>query len=120
MKCCNKCKVEKPLTEYHRDKTRKDGLSGVCKSCKKKQDKKRYDTLPDYYKGNVKENYTKNEEKYKGYWKERYKDNKEYYKQKHKEYLAIPENRERERERAREYSKKYYSEKIKHNKTIKR
>jgi hypothetical protein len=33
MKYCAKCKVEKAETEFHLDKSRKDGLSRRCKPC---------------------------------------------------------------------------------------
>lgn len=33
MKICNKCKIEKLLCEFYNDKSRKDGLSYICKSC---------------------------------------------------------------------------------------
>lgn len=33
MKKCNKCKIEKPLSEFSKDKNRKDGLQPRCKSC---------------------------------------------------------------------------------------
>ena len=33
MKTCTKCKIEKEVTEFHRDKTRKDGLDYRCKPC---------------------------------------------------------------------------------------
>jgi hypothetical protein len=33
LKCCRKCGIEKPLTEFHKDKHKKFGVSGVCKPC---------------------------------------------------------------------------------------
>lgn len=33
MKICTKCGVEKPLSEFHKNKRRKDGLGIWCKSC---------------------------------------------------------------------------------------
>jgi membrane protein involved in colicin uptake len=35
MKKCVKCKVEKPATEFHRNKTMADGLTTRCKACAK-------------------------------------------------------------------------------------
>ena len=35
MKRCSKCKVEKELSEFHKDKSRKDGLFSYCKGCTK-------------------------------------------------------------------------------------
>ena len=36
MKVCSKCKVEKPLTEFYKNKSRKDGHRCACKSCSAK------------------------------------------------------------------------------------
>jgi len=33
-KCCTKCGQAKPISEYHKDKSRADGLSLYCKRCK--------------------------------------------------------------------------------------
>lgn len=38
MKICNKCKLAKEKTEFHKHKRTSDGLYGVCKSCKKEYD----------------------------------------------------------------------------------
>lgn len=35
VKTCPKCKQEKSVSEFHRDKNRKDGYTSLCKSCKK-------------------------------------------------------------------------------------
>lgn len=34
-KLCSKCKQTKTLSEFHKDKNRKDGRTAVCKDCKK-------------------------------------------------------------------------------------
>jgi hypothetical protein len=33
IKICTKCKIEKELSEFSKDKTQKDGLRNKCKSC---------------------------------------------------------------------------------------
>lgn len=33
MKICSRCKAEKPATEFHKDKSRKDGIYVTCKTC---------------------------------------------------------------------------------------
>ena len=33
MKTCSKCRVEKPVSEFHRSKSAKDGLAYYCKAC---------------------------------------------------------------------------------------
>lgn len=39
MKTCTKCKEIKPLTEYHNDKSKRDGLREQCKECRCKHPK---------------------------------------------------------------------------------
>lgn len=34
MKTCTACKIEKPETEFSKDKSRKDGLSYICFICR--------------------------------------------------------------------------------------
>jgi len=34
-KCCTKCKKKKPVFEFHKDRSTKDGLLRWCKSCQK-------------------------------------------------------------------------------------
>ena len=36
-KVCSKCKVEKDLSEFYKNKLSKDGLDYYCKDCRKKQ-----------------------------------------------------------------------------------
>ncbi len=35
MKFCNKCKIEKPISEFHRNRYRRDGFVDWCKPCSK-------------------------------------------------------------------------------------
>lgn len=35
MKTCSKCKIEKEVTEFNKDKSKIDGLRPDCKSCLK-------------------------------------------------------------------------------------
>lgn len=37
MRVCSKCGQEKPLSEFHKDKTSKDGYRRECKGCRKKK-----------------------------------------------------------------------------------
>lgn len=48
MKQCTKCKIEKSLEDFSRNKTRKDGRSTICKVCWKEY-------YASYYKNNPKE-----------------------------------------------------------------
>lgn len=44
-KKCSSCKLTLPITEYTKNKTRKDGLSHDCKKCKAKKAKSRHAVL---------------------------------------------------------------------------
>ena len=39
LKKCQKCKVEKSLSDFHRNKTKSDGHNGICKICQAECDK---------------------------------------------------------------------------------
>ena len=70
-KICNKCKIEKPISEFHKRKDTKDGLGYKCKGCTIIYGKK-------YYK--------ENKVKIKKYSKEYIEKNKEHFKQYMKDY----------------------------------
>ena len=42
-KICSKCKVEKDICEYHKDKNKKDGLNTYCKLCAINHSKEYYE-----------------------------------------------------------------------------
>ncbi len=41
-KHCIKCKIEKPLTEFHKDQSNKDGLNPRCKKCESQRNQEHY------------------------------------------------------------------------------
>lgn len=65
MKECLKCKNLKNLTEFFKDKNRKDGYSTLCKICQKENNKLRYNLKKDEIKTKTNEYYHKNKEKLK-------------------------------------------------------
>ncbi len=69
MKVCKKCKKDKPLSEFSKNKNQKDGLGIWCSGCKKDYKK--------YY-------YSKNKENLSEYIKKYYKENCERIKNKRK------------------------------------
>ena len=44
MKVCPKCKIEKPVEEFYRNRSSKDGLQTYCKSCGGKRSVEYYET----------------------------------------------------------------------------
>lgn len=104
MKTCTKCKVEKDLTEFNKDKTKKSGYDSRCKSCKKIYNKQ-WDTLNKEYR---KEYRLKNLDKIKEKNKKYYLENKDirslYYKNNQDK---INHYRRKNIDKKRKYQKEY-------------
>ena len=83
MKNCTTCKVEKPLDAFHKDKSKKDGITSQCKVCRK-------------------EYRLKNKEKASAYSKEYNLKNQEKISVYNKEYGSRPEARKKINERLRD------------------
>ena len=54
MKRCSKCHIWKDESEFTKNKSKKDGLSPLCKLCKREDNRKNYPKYKDYI---VKSNY---------------------------------------------------------------
>lgn len=113
-KICSKCKEEKDVSEFYKDKKKKDGLTCWCKICSKKHEKENKDRVLI----KKKEYYFKNIENIKKYRKTYYKNNKEIIKtnsinrnKNNKEHKSITDreyyikNKEKIINRQKEYSK---------------
>jgi len=89
-KLCSKCNEEKPLNEFNKRKTSKDGYSYICKECNKKISKN------NYYKRDI--------DTKKAYWKK--------YRQEHREIIRVHQEKyyQEHREEIRTKNKKYYQE----------
>jgi len=79
MKKCNKCKIEKSLTEFNKDKHSPDGIDYKCKDCRKshyildkvnhqKRMKNWRDNNKDYFKKYFSENKDVRQAYHKDYW----------------------------------------------------
>jgi hypothetical protein len=87
MKTCTKCKIEKELTEFSKDKKGKDELYCKCKSCVKEYNKVYRENNKEKIKLIDKEYYKNNSEKLKNNRKEYYINNKEKHNEYSKEYM---------------------------------
>lgn len=109
MKICSKCKEEKNLDLFNRNKNSKDGRASACKACLK--------DYQDKYREANKENHKKwreaNKESQKIYQKEKnrkwYEANRDVQRKKHKEY------RKKTKEKKKKYLRKYFKERRKND-----
>ena len=108
MKICTKCKIEKELSEFYKDKKTKDLHTYLCKECSKESSKnyrenhreedKEYSKNyrkknPEKVKESVKKWKKNNPEKVKGHNKKYYKNNLEKVKESQKIYSLMPETK---------------------------
>jgi hypothetical protein len=63
MKKCTKCGEQKPLSEFNKNKSKKDGLGTECKPCAKQNLKKWLSQNPEKQKANKRKWYKNNWEK---------------------------------------------------------
>lgn len=81
MKRCTRCKVEKELSEFSKNKKSKDGLQHICKSCAAIEHKEWHEKNKEHIKEYSKEWYENNKERVKESAKEWRINNKEYRKE---------------------------------------
>lgn len=91
-KCC-KCKVEKPISGFHKDKHNKDGVSRACKLCRSEYGKKHHQKNSARNNARGRKYYLENTEKFKSLGKEYRSKNKEKLRVRHKKYrMENPES----------------------------
>lgn len=94
MKICSKCKIEKELSEFTKNKRNKDGLHNSCKDCSKDY----YNKNKEYISNRSKKHYQNNKDKKKEY----------HIKNKDKHLLYLKQYHHKHKEKAIETSRKYY------------
>jgi len=99
IKICSKCKKEKPVFEFSKNKATKDGLQYICKACEKQYRKDNAERISERMKQYQKDNAEHISERMKQYYKNNIKDiskqDGEYYKN----------NRERIAKQTKQYRK---------------
>ena len=107
MKVCKRCRMCKPVTDYHQNRASRDGLARLCKLCACLQVKESYKRRRDRVLAYAKRYAEDNKEKISAY-RAQYEgsDMRKAARAKHK---AIPENAERLKKHAREYLKARYT-----------
>lgn len=89
MKTCSRCGETKPLEEFVKDNRRKDGHATICKECRRKKDRERYQQLKED------EAFMEKHREHGRKYKERHKDKVDAY---NAEYRMRPEVCEHKRE----------------------
>jgi 5-methylcytosine-specific restriction endonuclease McrA len=64
-KICHKCRAEKPLEDFYKDKSSKDGRFHDCKQCWHEHDTKRYHDNPEFHKRRARQWERDNPERHK-------------------------------------------------------
>lgn len=125
-KVCTKCKQWKPLEEYHKDKTKKDGRKSQCKECTNKTSIRRVEIkegmkkctrckvwkpLEEYHKNKTKKDGRRSRcrECQKEYSKQWSEDNAEHIKERSKQYYKDKP------EYYKQYYKQYHKDKAENN-----
>lgn len=98
MKVCIKCGLDKPLSDYHKNKNRKDGVTVICKPCAISKSGKWQKENKEKVNAVVRKNYAKNLEYSRTKRRERvkrwYKNNAESQRKRTREYaIAHPESK---------------------------
>jgi hypothetical protein len=101
MKSCRVCNINKPLVDFHKTKSNKDGYNNMCKICRKESNKKYQEENKDSIVITQKKWVSNNIEKVRGIKNKYYQNNKE----KQKDYYR--QNKEVIQERRREYASAY-------------
>lgn len=112
-KTCSNCEIEKPLSSFNKNKTRKDGHEEQCRECRReykrkyRESKRGREKIEEYYKEN------KDKERERTQSKE-YKEYQKTYREKNKEKLK--RYREENRDRLLELKREWYKDNITANK----
>ena len=86
MKTCTKCKEEKPFSEFHKNRSQKDGLSYYCKACKYEANKSSREKNKDHIREYNHKHYQENKDHYIDYNRKFRQENKDYYREYNRKY----------------------------------
>ncbi len=104
MRTCNKCHQVKDESEFHKDRTRVDGLAYVCKACRREQTKHYRETNHALVLERQRQYKALNKDKIKSY----YQQNREDIAAQRREYRKMnPSVSQRAQARVRRYYEKY-------------
>ena len=103
-KICNKCHIEKKLSEFHKCKNKIDGYKLTCKECRKEESKQRYLNNTEYFEKYRKENRDKTIEKLSEWRKNNPEYRRIYYEENYEKEINYSRIKNKEK---KEYLKNY-------------
>jgi hypothetical protein len=98
LKTCSRCEEQKPATEFHKCRTKPDGLQSYCKECKKNYNLERYDVKKDHILAVAKEWKDENQDYVAWYRCEYGCENHDKIIKQKRRYYADPKNKQRKAE----------------------
>jgi 5-methylcytosine-specific restriction endonuclease McrA len=106
MKVCKDCQVNKPLSDYHKNKNTKDGVTIVCKPCATERSRKWQASNPERVRAVGRKNYAKNLEQSRAKRRKRvnlwYQNHKEEERKRNRDYaISNPEAKRLSEQRRR-------------------
>ena len=97
-KICSKCKIEKPFSDFYKDKSKKHGLSGWCKQCVQVK----YEDPVEREKQRIsKKNWVKNNPEKVARYNEKTKEQRKKYRELNKESIKIGQQKWYEKNKER-------------------
>lgn len=131
MKCCNRCREQKPLDAFGKQRNAPDGLRYACKACTAERYKAWREANPEIYRSSVERWRKANPDRVRGHDDARrardperhraksradYRKHKERYREAHRRWLAKPENVEKQKEAVRLATKAWRQNNATHRK----
>lgn len=102
MKCCIICKIEKSVNDFHKDKSRSDGLNPRCKECKKEINAQYRNNNKDMINEKQKVYYQDNSDRIKKRSNEWYLNNTSLHNERMKQYFQ--DNKKKIKEKQEEWN----------------
>jgi len=112
-KQCSRCKDIKPASEFHKDKTKRLGLSSTCKDCACKRSGAWYRDNPEKAAASRRRHYLEHKEEYRTHSSEYYRTHKKRHLELSKAWVAS------HRERAAELARRLYARDLPKNRARK-
>lgn len=119
MKKCTKCGIEKPFSEFHKNKNRKDGHTSACRACRnqkqalyRQQNKDKNAEYASRYRQQNKDKFAEYASRYRQKNKDKISERRARYRQENKDKIAeyLSRYRQQNKEKIAEQNARYYEQ----------